>query len=216
MSTVYYINSSVIEKIRPLDSLLSYLPSLFETRALRYRSSQDAYNFVLGRLMLRKALEVVGLPVNTLTKIYYNEEEKPLLDGLAFSISHSQHLVACAFAPKGNLGLDIEFPRSMDRKHFRHCFNEEEWAKIQADTSMHTFYSYWTQKEAILKANGLGLGHLLDIQIQTNTLAYMKNNSTPWHLQSFSFEKEAAYACLCSDEATEIILKHISLEELLF
>ncbi|BDS11140.1 4'-phosphopantetheinyl transferase family protein [Aureispira anguillae] len=216
MLTIYYINSLDVQKEIALDLLLGYLPMSFKERALRYRSKQDAYNFVIGRLFLKKALQESNLPLGGLETIYYNEEEKPLMEGLSFSISHSNDLVACAFASGGNIGLDVEFPRAINRKHFRHCFNEKEWRKIQEDTTMHTFYTYWTQKEAILKANGLGLGHLLDIQIESDVLAYMNNSSTNWHLKSIRFEGEEAYGCLCTDLVGEITTQKMELEELLF
>lgn len=203
MITIYYAKSSVFETQITLESLLKRLPEHFSERALRYQFSEDAYNFVLGRLMLKKALKTVGLSENSLDTISYNEEGKPLIEGISFSISHSQDLVACAFDRTGHIGLDVEYPRAIKRAHFRHCFNDKEWASIEEDESMHTFYQYWTQKEAILKANGLGLAHLMAIDIKTPTLAHFYNKesltSSTWNLKALKFGTSAAYACLCTD-----------------
>lgn len=211
MIEIYYAKSSEWEKQATLSSLLRHLPEKISERALRYRFSIDAYNFVLGRLMLKKALKESGLSEELLKEIYYNEAEKPLIQGLSFSISHSQDLVACAFSKEGNIGLDVEFPRSIQREHFRHCFNEKEWSLIQIDKSMHTFYRFWTQKEAILKANGVGLGHLLNITIKDETTADFyneeTNKSSTWNLKNLKFDNSEAYACLCTNLDSEILLE---------
>lgn len=213
MITIYYAKSSTFEAQITLDALLEYLPEAFLERALRYQFSQDAYNFVLGRLMLKKALKTLNLPENRLNELICNEDGKPLIEGISFSISHSQDLVACAFSAKGNIGLDVEFPRNIKRIHFRHCFNEQEWDLIQADKTMHTFYQFWTQKEAILKANGLGLGHLLAIDIKDDSLAHFYNETTAtqttWNLKSIQLGDSTAYVCLCTDLVAAVSLEEI-------
>lgn len=213
MITTYYTKSSAFEAQITLEVLLKQLPEHFSARALRYQFPEDAYNFVLGRLMLKKALKTLGLPVECLNEMTYNEEGKPLIDGISFSISHSQDLVACAFCATGNIGLDVEFPRDITRTHFRHCFNDQEWALIEKDESRHTFYQYWTQKEAILKANGVGLAHLLAIDIKNPTLAHFYNKETltqtTWNLKTVNLGDSLAYACLCTD-----LEVGVSLEEL--
>lgn len=215
MITTYYAKSSVFEAQISLEALLSYLPEEFSERALRYQFPQDAYNFVLGRLMLKKALKSLALSDKSLNAISYNEAGKPLIEGISFSISHSQDLVACAFAERGNIGLDVEYPRAIKRTHFRHCFNDREWELIQKDESMHTFYQYWTQKEAILKANGLGLAYLLAIEIENPSLAYFHHKEilTPstWHLKMLKLATSAAYVCLCTDLDLEEV---VALQEL--
>lgn len=208
MITIYYANSSAFEAEYQLEDLLIHLPKAFSKRAFRYQFSQDAYNFVLGRLMLKKALNALNLPEKCLNEIIYNKEKKPLLKEISFSISHSKDLVACAFSQTGNVGLDVEFPRAIQRDHFRHCFNDQEWALIQQDESMHTFYQFWTQKEAILKANGVGLAHLLAIDIKAAGQAYFYNKATStqtaWNLKNLTLGDSEAYVCLCTDLDEEV------------
>lgn len=213
MITTYYAKSSLFETQIGLEALLKHLPQSVSVRASRYKFSQDAYNFVLGRLMLKKALQTLGLPEISLSEMTYNEAGKPLMDGIAFSISHSQDLVACAFATNGNIGLDVEYPRAIKRSHFRHCFNDKEWDLIQEDESMHTFYQFWTQKEAILKANGLGLAHLLDIDIKNPSLAYFHHETTLtqsiWNLKALKLGLNSAYVCLCTDLDVGVSLQEL-------
>lgn len=211
MIKIYYAKSSEWEKKISLSALLDRLPKDLKERALRYHFSTDAYNFVLGRLMLKKALGELSLPTEFLKEMYYNESGKPLINGLSFSISHSKDLVACAFNKEGNIGLDVEFPREIERGHFRHCFSDAEWRLIQEDESMHTFYQFWTQKEAILKANGAGLADLLNIRIENNQTAYFYNKETStntrWKLKAIQFGDSLAYACLCTDLKAEVSLE---------
>ncbi|MCP4438726.1 MAG: 4'-phosphopantetheinyl transferase superfamily protein [Aureispira sp.] len=212
MISIFYSNSTEIKEKTSLNDLLQKLPKSMEERALRYKFAQDAFNFVLGRLLLKKGLETLGLPAQKLEDLYYNEEEKPLLEGISFSITHSQDLVACAFAAKGNLGLDLECARILNRKHFRHCFNEEEWSNISSDESLDTFYWYWTAKEAILKANGVGLGRLMDIKIKDkqSALFFTGEHASSWRLKNIDFGRRDAYACLCMEQDVDIKLKRIS------
>ena len=57
MLRIYYADSTVFQEQFNLDKLLSFLPQSLHVRALRYRRPQDAFNFVLGKLMLKKGLE---------------------------------------------------------------------------------------------------------------------------------------------------------------
>ncbi len=210
MPTILYANSADIQDVIPLDVLLSQIPESLHERAKRYRSEQDAYNFVLGRLLLRKGFEKLEsaieyqkkVPELRLEDIFYNKEEKPLIKGCSFSISHSGSLVACAVSREGAIGLDVEFPREVNKAHFRHCFTNLEWLNITSDTSYDTFYSYWTQKESVLKAVGVGLQALPEINIINHRRADFKHNDGTkgkYFLNELKIEGENAFVCLCTD-----------------
>lgn len=206
---ILYANSDDFQKEKSLADLLKLLPDAMQERAYRYKFAQDAYNFVLGRLLLKEGLKRMGFSEDILNNIYYNKEEKPMLEGVAFSISHSQYLVACAVSKNGQIGLDIEIPRNIKKENFRHCFNDQEWAKIMEDNTLHTFYTCWTQKEAVLKVNGVGLNRLMDMEISTqgNSVYFFDNekNSSLFCLNSFQIED--AYACICSEKARMVQLE---------
>jgi len=209
MATILYANSADFQRKTTLNDLISSFSELTQKRALRYQFSQDAYNFILGRILLKEALKKISVPPSTIENLHYGEDGKPFLEGIKFSIAHSQNLVACAFHPSEELGLDIEFPRKLNRAHFKHCFNEIEWAAIQQDQSMDTFYLYWTQKEAILKVNGAGLNRLMDIELLDQTAARFyadeqKADYSTWRLHNFRLEGEEAYACLCMEKMMDV------------
>lgn len=198
---IFYTNSKLVAQQYSITDLLAQLPKSLEERALRYKFEEDAYNFLLGRLLLKKGLIQLGFSGDLVNNIYYNEKEKPLLKETFFSIAHSKNLVACAISTEHVLGLDIEMSRNIDRKYFRHCFSDSEWNSVLKDESMHTFYTYWTQKEAILKANGVGLDQLMNIQLQKDTALFKSANSiSNWQLNMIQFPSfTEAYACLCSN-----------------
>lgn len=85
----------------------------------------------------------------------------------AVSLSHTRGLVACAIAAYGVVGVDVEaIDATVDgaaiaRRHFA----AEEAAALDAcaaEERSSRFFEFWTLKEAILKACGVGLGLPLD------------------------------------------------------
>lgn len=218
MVHLLYLNSAVVEQAYSLTELLPLLPDALHERARRYQQTQDAFNFVLGRLLLKQALLKSGLPAQQLEAMQYTSTAKPYLPELHFSISHSQEWVACAFSKEQAVGLDVEVPRSINKAHFRHCFSLKEWDDITAEEGWHTFYQYWTAKEAVLKANGLDLGHLLDMTLVDLKEAYVKlpqeEQASHWQLQHFSLEQSPAYACLCSSIVQDFSVELLAMEQL--
>ena len=157
---IYQANSKVFARSKKLEELLRELPVALHERALRYKVKRDAYNFVLGRLLLKKGLEDLGLE-EELVDVKYNEKGKPSLDSVFFSISHSDDLVICALSKNGPLGVDVEKVKTIVLDDFRAWFRDEEWADIMgADNSLRRFYWYWTRKESIIKSLGVDLDYL--------------------------------------------------------
>ena len=152
MLRIYYADSTVFQEQFNLDKLLSFLPQSLHVRALRYRRPQDAFNFVLGKLMLKKGLEELGLD-NNLEKILFNKNEKPYLENVFFNISHSGRYVVCAITQDGEVGIDIEILNEVLLKDFEMNFTKKEWSNITLHTfPLKKFYWYWVRKESIIKA----------------------------------------------------------------
>ncbi len=212
---IFWADATRSVKKVSIEALLSLLPAEAQLRAKRYRQPLDAHQFVLGRLLLGYALQQEGRALRELQDLQYEAAGKPYLKGdAAFSIAHSRGVVACAWARTGPLGLDVEVPRSIDRQHFRHCFTDLEWAAIQADASLTTFYHYWTAKEAVLKAQGWGLGHLQAVQIEAQQGVSLEGtiSQLAWH----AFALGAARACLCTAQPmVPPVIQAVELEALL-
>ena len=146
-----------------LDRYLPVFSDDIKKDILRYRRWQDAQLSLMGKVLLQHGL-----------KTYYNIQDveigilsnrKPYLkrQNLHFNISHSKDLVACAIA-EYPLGIDIEYNDPKVSYHdFTFQMTSNEIQEIQdAEDKMNGFFTYWTRKEAVIKAHGAGMMLPLD------------------------------------------------------
>ena len=95
-----------------------------------------------------------------------NKNGKPKIKGICFSISHSKNKLIQAFSFEGNLGVDIEYINTKRRvmalaKRYFHR-SEFQWLKtLNLEQSASMFYSLWSRKEAVCKAQGGRLWYYL-------------------------------------------------------
>jgi len=124
-------------------------------KASKYKNESDrvrsiAVEYLLNKLILQNNPEA-AVPV----ELSYDEHGKPHTEGLEISLSHSGDYVAAIISDLP-CGIDIE--RHSKRRDYekiaKRICTEEELSHI---SSMKDFYSYWTLKESLLKAVGLGL-----------------------------------------------------------
>ena len=122
----------------------------------------------------------------------YNEHGKPYLEGGPyFSISHCKAGIAVAIddAP---IGIDIETIRHANEDLVERTMNEKERLGIR-ELGMREFTRLWTQKEAIVKAEGTGIYSFEQLQ------TILDNGH--WTLDTFEKENyiySIAYGQLCS------------------
>jgi 4'-phosphopantetheinyl transferase len=79
---------------------------------------------------------------------------------LLFNVSHSGAVGLLAVSARGELGIDIEQVREVP--HWTEIVREyfeasEQELLLRPERSARMFLSYWTRKEAVAKATGLGL-----------------------------------------------------------
>jgi 4'-phosphopantetheinyl transferase len=135
-------------------------------RMAAFRHQGAKTSWCLSRRLLRDALcELVGVE-DAHERMEYGEYGKPFIKDcrLQFNWSHAGGCVALALAEGRSVGVDIE---SFDRPSVGYLdiadayFNEQERAWVKAATgeesSWARFLSLFVQKEAWLKATGLGL-----------------------------------------------------------
>ena len=86
---------------------------------------------------------------------------------LSFNVSHSAELALIAVARGRELGVDVEHVRAIEdadaiaERYF--CAPErDELRSSQGHAKTERFFTYWTRKEALLKATGDGLSLPLD------------------------------------------------------
>lgn len=142
----------------------SFLSPEEQDRAARFSLERQRSGFLLARGAIRYLLgryldaDPAGL------EFRYGSHGKPLMrgGGIEFSVTRSSGLIACAFACRGDVGIDIERIRPVARtaEIAERFFTLEEQAEIGRSDSaarLHAFFRCWTRKEAFLKATGEGL-----------------------------------------------------------
>lgn len=84
---------------------------------------------------------------------HLNEYGKPISNNKYFNISHSDGYIALAI-DEVPVGIDIENIRIAEEDLRNYISNDEEKKYIHDDES---FFEVWTNKEALVKANGNGI-----------------------------------------------------------
>ncbi|MGD9136978.1 MAG: 4'-phosphopantetheinyl transferase superfamily protein [Desulfobacterales bacterium] len=117
-----------------------------------------------ARRALKKSADRSGIRITELLK---NENGMPLpFEGTFWSLTHKNQYVAGVVSPTP-VGIDIERIRELSRGVFRKTALDCEWALAGAgERTLMTFYRFWTSKEAVLKATGIGIKDLLKCQVR--------------------------------------------------
>ena len=183
MVYVFYTRS---EKLLPDDTFnyyLKLLPPVFQTKILKYRYREDAQRSLLGKALLINGLDELGFRQYFLKDIRFSEFEKPYFDdSIDFNISHSGEFILCAICLHSKIGIDVEEIKPVSFSDFTMFFSNKEWNEIEnAANSTTEFYRHWTQKEAFLKAIGMGLNvPLNEVEISDNKIKW---GNGEWFLQ---------------------------------
>jgi 4'-phosphopantetheinyl transferase len=192
-----------------LESTTVDLPGHIETldrmereRMERFHFAPDRARYAVAHANLRRILgSYVQQPAASL-RFRANGFGKPELDrgdsssSLHFSLSHSRSIAVLAVANAGPVGVDVEDVRPIEPEVADMNFSESERTQLsalQGDAWVAGFYRCWTRKEAILKAEGIGLFHPLDsfdVSLSEDETAELletrKPFSYPWKLHHLS------------------------------
>jgi len=192
-----------------LDLVLQQLPFTTQEKILRFKNWQDAQRSLLGNMLLLKALHLLGVTNYSLADVKYTNYKKPYFDeGPSFNISHSGAYVVCAISKVDNLGIDIEEVKSIDLRDMQSHFSPQEWLEImQSENSTRTFYKHWTQKEAFLKAVGLGLSYSPEkVNFSDNSIVWQDKN---WYCQDVVLD--TAYCChvVTDVQNSELVIEQV-------
>ena len=153
------------------DHLLAELPAEEQKRATRFRIDAARHRFVLARTVLRRHLSK-SLGTNPKTLAFSTGGRgKPHLassdidDPPHFNLSHSGDVVVLVVASV-DVGVDVESLREIPNagRMAGRFFSRGEQSMINdldEATRNRAFLRIWTQKEAYLKATGLGVGMAL-------------------------------------------------------
>jgi 4'-phosphopantetheinyl transferase len=146
-----------------------------------------------ARRALAKSAAKSGIRTGELLK---DENGMPLpFDGNFWSLTHKTLYVAGVVAPTP-IGIDIERIRDISRGLFRKTAADSEWALAgTAEKSLLTFFRFWTSKEAVLKATGIGIKDLLKCQVRQildDRHLIIQYESKDWLIEHFFFDQYIA------------------------
>ena len=140
-------------------------------RAARFVRTQDRCDYVVAHALLRETLSpYVGVPPAAL-QFEVDATGKPHLAShyaspLAFSLSHTRRMAACALGVACDVGVDVEsHDHSADDAIAELALSASErqaLADLPETEKSKRLLALWTLKEAYFKATGEGLGGPLD------------------------------------------------------
>ncbi|MDY0873323.1 4'-phosphopantetheinyl transferase family protein [Dongia rigui] len=127
----------------------------------------------LGKIILLQCIRLATQQPNGLFEMTHEPAGRPVVSGhpeIFISLSHSATSLACAGTLAGPLGIDLEIERSgrnvADIAAF--AFGPAEQKRVARDGT-DGFYRIWTLREAIAKAEGIGLVQVADRQDRVDT-----------------------------------------------
>jgi 4'-phosphopantetheinyl transferase len=194
-----------------LRRLSEALPPAMHEEALRFVQPVDQARYSLGRHLISRLVAGQTRPADGLQGWRADHYGRPSLPGLPpFNLTHSGQLVALCWRerPEGAaLGLDVERIRPLDLELFGPYMSGEEWDRIAASPEpMELFFHYWTAKEAVMKAEGLGF-HLPIEQIALQGhLARVEGRI--WHLHPLDLASGYAAHLACPEAEPQLKVEH--------
>lgn len=139
-------------------TLLDKMTDKDQIEIMKYKRWQDREAHMISRFMWISALEKRKHPNPTHVDI--SEHGRPVwpFEVGDANISHSGEWILLAITEHGSVGIDIEKKVPLNITDYQIGFNRHEWDSIIAakGDELEYFYKLWTQKEAVLKAEGSG------------------------------------------------------------
>ena len=158
----------------------------------------------VSRRALALSAEKTGVVLGEVRK---DENDVPLPVGdYYWSISHKPKYVA-AVVGDYRIGIDIEEIRPRPDSIFHYVAGDEEW-ELGGGRSLDNFFRFWTAKEAVVKALGIGLRGLRKCRVMeiTDSLHItLEYQNRLWHVEQLSYDNHIA-AVLKEDNEVEWIV----------
>lgn len=178
----------------------------FQKHKRRFSVARAMMRFILGQYLQLKPEEIV---------FDYSPYGKPqVLDAtLQFNLSHSQDTAILAVGKEYPLGVDIEF---FSKRHYEriaeHSFSIDEFKQflnVPYYLKPLTFFHLWAQKEAFIKACGLGLSYPtqkinLPSNCPSDELIEDPLTATTWRILSFTPQLGSCASLCCHPKVTKI------------
>lgn len=201
-----------------LQEKLHDFPKEYQEHVLKLRKWQDAQLTVLGRLLLKESMNRNQQEFKQ-KEIAFGEYNKPYLkdNPIHFNISHSNEIALCALCRDQSIGVDIEMIAPIEVHDFFNQMTPFEIETIKNSVDkVRSLFVYWTQKEAVIKADGHGLSiPLKSFEVRDDKATL--NSKTSYHLQEIMIDPSYACHIATTDKiATDrIVVREIPLDSLL-
>ena len=132
-----------------------------QARARRFRQPLDQKRHQLAHILKRYCLaNIMKVGVQGLS-FYFGKKNKPYCKHPGapyFNLSHSGDWVLLGVSTITEIGVDVEADRDVSDGVVSFILNTQQQLELSQDTDPFArFMIYWTQKEAVAKALGLGL-----------------------------------------------------------
>lgn len=191
-----------------------------QERAKRFYFAKHQRRFSVARAMMRL---ILGRYLNQSAislHFFYNKHGKPELHHSQkpeFNLSHSGDLALLAVGQDLAMGIDLEYFSARPWINIaNNAFSLEEITQLKKQPNHLMpieFFRTWAQKEAFIKATGLGLAYpTTEFSVPTltanNRLIYDEHNKTSWQIHSF-MPSIACCGALCYDPSVTC-LRHIT------
>ena len=133
------------------------------------------------------------------------------MEDIYFNISHSENLVVCALSKTGAIGIDVEKEKPVNLEDFKPWFTVKEWTDMSKSPSpIQQFFWYWTRKESIIKALGVNLSYLNQIELDATQKLFI-DKGKKWYLNDLDFGT-GFFGALCSEVSDSITLRDFHFE----
>lgn len=200
---IWYIALGSIEDPTQLsylssDELIRYHRFHFPKHKARFLQAHVAVKKILGRY-LNLAPQTLVFELDRYGKPYFENNHS-----LTFNLTHSGDHALLAVGKEHPVGVDIERFSSRPYEGIaRHVFSQREQAALHAlPKSLQPlgFFNVWTQKEALIKAIGLGLGYptgTIDLPLFASEAYVLQDplEQGEWCIQPFMPRPGYAAAC---------------------
>ncbi|RPI01128.1 MAG: 4'-phosphopantetheinyl transferase superfamily protein [Calditrichaeota bacterium] len=182
------------------DDLGSLLNETEMNRAERFVFDVDRRRFIVARAWLRRLLASYLAISPQFVKLSYNVYGKPFAEnenGLSFNLSHSGHLALFAVCRDAEIGVDIEQvkPEIATLEIAQKFFAPKEVQLLKGvptERRSELFFDCWTQKEAYIKAKGMGLSldlHSFAVNFQDDDPRLLFSDHHPDDVEKFTIFK---------------------------
>lgn len=149
-----------------------------EERASRMKNALAQQCFLNTRTALRCVLAAyLGCFAKEIV-FDYNPSGKPFIEGnpYSFNLSHSKDLALIGISTVEAIGIDLEYlkPLSTMTAIVRRFFSDsekEQFLSLPDKEGLLFFYQAWTKKEALAKAKGLSIFHVLKDDPSSDTIS---------------------------------------------